>query len=40
LQDYTAENAYITMETGKGFEIHNDLRVADYEYLKSASEHL
>ena len=40
LQDYTAENAYITMETGAGFEQHNDLRMADYEYLKSASGHL
>lgn len=35
LQDYTAENAYITMETGTGFELHNNLRIGDYNYLKS-----
>ena len=35
LNDYTDENAYITMETGKGITQHNDLSVRDYEYLKS-----
>ena len=35
LQDYTAEDAYITMETGTGFEERNDLRIGDYNYLKS-----
>ena len=35
LNDYTDENAYITMETGKGVTQHNDLSVRDYEYLKS-----
>ncbi len=34
LNDFTAEDAYITMETG-GFSLHNDLNVKDYEYLKS-----
>lgn len=35
LNDYTAENAYITMETGNGFEPFNELRIKDYEYLKA-----
>lgn len=35
LNDYTDDNAYITMETGKGFEQYNDLRIKDYQYLKS-----
>ena len=34
LRDYTAENAYITMETGE-FTHHNDLWIKDYRYLKS-----
>jgi len=34
LQDFTADDAYITMETGD-FALHNDLNVKDYEYLKS-----
>lgn len=36
LNDYTDENAYITMETGEGVLLHNDLWVKDYNYLKSA----
>ena len=35
LNDFTDENAYITIETGKGLEMHSDLRIKDYEYLKS-----
>ena len=35
LNDYTDKNAYITMETGEGFEQYNDLRIKDYQYLKS-----
>ena len=35
LNDYTDENAYITMETGHGVLEHNDLWVKDYQYLKS-----
>ena len=35
LNDYTDENAYITMETGNGFEQSNDLRIKDYNYLKA-----
>lgn len=35
LHDLTDENAYITMETGKGAEQHCDLRIQDYQYLKS-----
>lgn len=35
LNDYTDENAYITLETGKGFERSNDLRIKDYEYLRA-----
>ena len=37
LNDYTDENAYITMETGAGFEAENDLRIQDYRYLKAIS---
>lgn len=35
LQDLTAEDAYITMETGHGVLQHNTLWVKDYNYLKS-----
>lgn len=35
LQDYTAKDAHITMETGNGLERFNDLRIKDYQYLKS-----
>ena len=35
LKDYTAKNAYITMETGHGVMEHNTLWVQDYNYLKS-----
>ena len=35
LNDYTSENAYITMETGDGIIQHNDLWVKDYNYLSS-----
>ena len=35
LNTYTDKNAYITMETGNGFEQQNDLRIKDYEYLKA-----
>ena len=34
LNDFTADDAYITMETGE-FSLHNDLSIKDYEYLKS-----
>ncbi len=34
LYDFTADDAYITMETGE-FALHNDLSIKDYEYLKS-----
>ena len=34
LNDFTANDAYITMETG-GFSLHNDLSIKDYEYIKS-----
>lgn len=34
LNDFTDENAYITMETGE-FSLHNDLNIKDYKYLKS-----
>lgn len=37
LETLTDENAYITMETGKGISQHNDLWVKDYDYLKSLS---
>ena len=40
LRDYTDANAYITMETGSGFEARNDLRIADYEYIKSLAVRL
>lgn len=35
LNTYTDKNAYITMETGNGFEPYSDLKVKDYLYLKS-----
>ena len=35
LNDFTDENAYITMETGKGNQRHCNTRIADYNYLKS-----
>jgi sugar phosphate isomerase/epimerase len=35
LNDLTDENAYITMETGKGVEQHCDYRIEDYNYLKN-----
>ena len=35
LNAYTDENAHITMETGHGFERRNDLKIKDYQYLKS-----
>ncbi len=35
LKDLTDENAYITMETGKGVEQHADLRIRDYAYLQN-----
>jgi sugar phosphate isomerase/epimerase len=35
LNDFTADDAYITMETGSGIQQHNDLWIKDYEYLKS-----
>jgi hypothetical protein len=35
LNDLTDENAYITMETGKGVEQHCDLRIRDYAYLQN-----
>lgn len=35
LNDFTDEQAYITMETGKGAEQHCDFRIKDYNYLKS-----
>ncbi len=38
LRNYTDENAYITLETGHGVEQHIDLRIKDYEYIKSLSE--
>ncbi len=34
LNDYTDDNAYITMETGD-LSLHNDLSVKDYKYLKT-----
>lgn len=34
LNDFTAEDAYITMETGE-LALHNDLSIKDYKYLKS-----
>ena len=33
--DYTDENAYITIETGKGTEKHRNTRVRDYNFIKS-----
>ncbi len=38
LNDYTAKDAYITMETGKGLEQHNDLWIKDYQYLKNLKD--
>lgn len=35
LNDFTAEDAYITMETGAGLELHANLKIEDYKYLKS-----
>lgn len=35
LNDLTAADAYITMETGKGAELHCDFRIKDYNYLKA-----
>ena len=35
LTDFTDENAYITMETGKGIIQHADIWIKDYNYLKS-----
>jgi len=35
LQTLTDENAYITMETGKGVMQHDDMWVKDYNYLRS-----
>lgn len=35
LHDLTAENAYITMETGHGVSQHNNLLIDDYNYLKN-----
>lgn len=37
LNDFTAENAYITIETGE-LALHNDLSIKDYEYLKSLQD--
>lgn len=38
LNDCTAKNAYITIETGCDFEPFNDLRIKDYQYLKSLQD--
>ena len=35
LNDFTDDNAYITMETGKGIEQHSNTKIEDYNYLKS-----
>ena len=35
VNNYTADDAYITIETGKGVLQHNNLWVKDYRYLKS-----
>ena len=35
LNDFTNKDAYITMETCVGFEQNADLRIQDYQYLKS-----
>lgn len=35
LSEYTDNDAYITMETGKGILQHNDLWIKDYQYLTS-----
>lgn len=39
INDFTDENAYITMETGYGIQQHNDLQIMDYEYLKSLQKY-
>ena len=38
LNDFTADNAYITIETGKGLEQHADLRIRDYQYLETVQK--
>lgn len=35
INDFTDENAYITIETGVGKEKRADLKIKDYQYLKS-----
>jgi sugar phosphate isomerase/epimerase len=35
INDYTASNAYITIETGVGNESKADFKIKDYQYLKS-----
>ncbi|MBQ9034440.1 MAG: hypothetical protein IJ099_00565 [Alphaproteobacteria bacterium] len=35
LNDFTSKDAYITMETSIGVEQSADLRIQDYQYLKS-----
>lgn len=35
LNDFTAKDAYITIETGVGKVPHADLKIKDYQYLKS-----
>ena len=35
LNDFTAKDAYITMETSINLEQDADLRIQDYHYLKS-----
>ena len=35
LHKYTADNAYITMETGATLAKHNDLWIDDYNYIKA-----
>lgn len=35
INDYTAKDAYITIETGVGIVHHADLKIKDYQYLKS-----
>lgn len=37
ITDFTDENAYITIETGKGLEKHRTMRVRDYNFIKSIS---
>lgn len=38
LNDYTDENAYVTIETGNGYEQHCDSRIADYQYLRTLQQ--